>query len=60
MTWQSVAGVSYFLECSTNLSALPPFAVLATNLAGEAGTTTFTDTNAVGPLPRFYRVGVGD
>ena len=58
VTWQSVAGVKYFLERSTNLSATPRFTPLATNLPGQPGTTTFTDTNAVGPLPRFYRVGV--
>ena len=58
VTWQSVAGVKYFLERSTNLSATPRLTPLATNLPGQPGTTTFTDTNAVGPLPRFYRVGV--
>jgi hypothetical protein len=58
LTWQSVAGVNYFLECSTNLSANPCFTPLATNLPGQSGTTTYTDTNAVGPGPFFYRVGV--
>jgi hypothetical protein len=51
-----VAGVSYFLERSANLAA--PFTPLATNILGQAGTTTFTDTNAAGPGPFFYRVGV--
>jgi hypothetical protein len=50
--------VNYFLECSTNLSANPCFTPLATNLPGQSGTTTYTDTNAVGPGPFFYRVGV--
>ncbi|MBI5383799.1 MAG: hypothetical protein HZA90_03840, partial [Verrucomicrobia bacterium] len=58
VSWQSVAGVNYFLERSTNLGASPPFQPLATNLAGQADTTTFTDTNADGALPHFYRVGV--
>ena len=57
VTWQSVAGVSYFLERSTDLAATPPFSLLATNLPGQAGTTSFTDTNAA-VLRHFYRVGV--
>jgi hypothetical protein len=60
LTWQSVAGVNYFLECSTNLAATPRFTSLATNLPGQPGTTTYTDTNAVGAPSRFYRVGVSD
>ncbi|HEY5910019.1 MAG TPA: choice-of-anchor Q domain-containing protein [Verrucomicrobiae bacterium] len=60
VTWQSTAGVSYFLEGSTNLAEIPPFARLATGLPGLVGSTTFIDTNAVGPPPRFYRVGVGN
>jgi PKD repeat protein len=59
VTWQSVGGVSYFLERSTNLSASPPFSLLATNLLGQPGTTSFTDTNTAGASPFFYRVGVG-
>jgi hypothetical protein len=52
--------VNYFLECSTNLAATPRFTSLATNLPGQPGTTTYTDTNAVGAPSRFYRVGVSD
>ena len=59
VTWQSVAGVNYFLERSTNLSASPPFTLLAPNLPGQPGTTTYTDTNAASLAPLFYRVGVG-
>jgi hypothetical protein len=58
VAWQSVAGVSYFLERSTNLAAPLRFTPLATNLAGRAGTTTHTDTSAIGPGPFFYRVAV--
>ncbi len=60
VTWQSEAGVSYYLLRSTNLWAGPPFRLLATNLVGQAGTTTHTDTNAAPLAPLYYRVGVGD
>ncbi|MEK7676197.1 MAG: hypothetical protein AAB676_10240 [Verrucomicrobiota bacterium] len=60
VTWQSVAGVSYFLEQSTNLSQTTRFTPLATGIPGPPGTTTFVDTNAVGHGPFFYRVGVRD
>ena len=56
VTWQSVAGVNYFLERGANLAA--PFTLLATNIAGQAGTTSYADTNATGAGPFFYRVGV--
>jgi hypothetical protein len=56
VTWQSVAGVNYFLQRSTNLAA--PFTLLATNILGHVGTTSFGDTNAAGAGPFFYRVGV--
>jgi hypothetical protein len=56
VTWQSVAGVNYFLERSANLAA--PFTLLAANILGQVGTTTYTDTNATGVGPYFYRVGV--
>ena len=59
VSWQSVAGVNYFLERSTNLSANPPFTLLSTNLPGQLGTTSYTDTNAVTAGLLFYRVGVG-
>ena len=58
VAWQSVAGVNYFLERSTNLSASPPFTLLAPNVPGQPGTMTFTDTNAAAVPRLFYRVGV--
>lgn len=60
VTWQSVAGVNYFLECSTNLAALPRFACVVTNLSGQPDTTSYTHTNAAGTSVRFYRIGVGN
>ena len=58
--WQSVAGVSYFLERSKNLGEQPAFLTLATNLVGQSAMTTYTDTNAAPLAPLFYRVGVGN
>jgi hypothetical protein len=55
--WNSVAGVNYFLKGTTNLSASPAFTLLATNVVGQAGTTSYTDTNAPG-ASRLYRIGV--
>jgi hypothetical protein len=60
VTWQSVAGINYFLECSTNLSASPCFSRVASNLAGQPDFTTFIHTNAVVVGQSFYRVGVGN
>jgi hypothetical protein len=42
-----------------DLVAWPRFRLLATNLIGQAGTTTYTDTGAAGLSPLFYRVGAG-
>jgi hypothetical protein len=56
VTWKSVAGVNYFLERSADPAA--PFALLATNIMGQAGTTTYADTSTTGAGPFFYRVGV--
>jgi PKD repeat protein len=56
VSWQSVAGVNYFLERSADASA--PFVLLATNIIGQATTTSFIDTNAMGSEALYYRVGV--
>ncbi len=58
VTWQSVTNKTYFLERSTSLATNASFLPLASNIAGQTGTTTFTDTNAAPAGPRFYRVGV--
>lgn len=58
VTWQSVATRGYWLERATNLGIASPFQPVATNIAGVAGTKTFTDTSATNGGPYFYRVGV--
>ena len=57
VTWQSVANISYFLQRSSSL-APGSFQPLATNIPGQTGTTSYTDTNAPAPGPWYYRVGV--
>lgn len=56
--WQSVSGKTYFIQRSSDLSVPTSFSTLQGNLAGHAGTTTYTDLTATGPGPFFYRVGV--
>ena len=58
--WQSVAGVDYSLERSADLLSSPQFVPVASGIPGQPGTTAFTDTNAPGSGPFFYRVGVGN
>jgi hypothetical protein len=54
--WTSSAGVSYFLERSTNPASR--FTLLASNLVGQLSQFVYTDTNAAGHGPFFYRVSV--
>jgi len=60
VTWQSAPGLNYFLERSVTLADPRAFTLLATNIPGQPGATTYTDTNAVGHGPLFYRVRVGE
>ncbi len=60
VTWQSVSGKLYFLQRSTNLSALPAFSTIDSYIFvfGQTGVTSYRDIGAVGAGPFFYRVGV--
>jgi hypothetical protein len=57
VSWQSVSGILYNLQRSTNLSANPAF-VTITNISGQSGSTIYRDAAANKQLPYFYRVSV--
>lgn len=56
VTWSSVSGRFYSLARATNVAAAPVFSVLSSNIAGVAGTTSFTDTNLSASRAAYYRV----
>jgi len=58
LSWQSVGGKTYYLQRSTNLASFPAFLSTASNLVGQAGTTSFKDADATNAGPYYYRVGI--
>ena len=58
ISWQSVNTRKYYLQRATNLTPQPAFSVIKSNLVGQVGTTTYSDTTATNSGPYFYRVGV--
>lgn len=58
LTWRSVAGLNYFVECSTNLPIQASFVRISNDIPGQNGTTSYTHTNAVATQALFYRVGI--
>jgi hypothetical protein len=58
VSWQSVGGISYNVERSTNLES-GSFVALIRGYPGQNGTSTFTDSNPPSQGRCFYRISVG-
>ncbi len=58
LKWQSIYRKRYSVERASTLGSTTNFRTLATNIFAPTNTTTYVDTNAPGPGPFFYRIGV--
>jgi hypothetical protein len=58
LSWQSVNTKTYYLQAGANSGGQVIFSVVQSNIVGQAGTTSFTDTNAGKSGTVLYRVGV--
>jgi len=60
LRWSSVSNRTYFVERGSKLGPTSAFSLVQSNIPGQVGMTTCTDTNAIGVGPWFYRVGVSN
>jgi hypothetical protein len=57
ITWSSVTNRTYYVQRSGDLSQAD-FYSIQSNIVGQAGTTSFTDTTATNGDLLFYRIGI--